>query len=203
MKLLLATSNPGKLDELQALLAGAPYDLRAPRHEELELSVEEAGATLEENAARKALAYHAASGLLALADDSGLFVDALGGEPGVHAARYAGPGATDEERVRYLLRRLEGVPLPKRTATFCCVIAVALADGEVRYARGECLGIIALRPVGAKGFGYDPVFFVPELGKTLAELDLETKNKVSHRGRAARAALALLRDLHASGAPSA
>jgi XTP/dITP diphosphohydrolase len=195
VKLLLATNNQGKISEFLALLAGTPVDLTTPRQEGLSLDVEETGATLEENAALKALAFSRASGLTALADDSGLFVDALGGEPGVNSARYAGLGATDEQRVALLLRNLSQVPAPRRTASFRCVIAIATPDGAVHYAKGECHGIISQRPIGEKGFGYDPVFYFPDLGKTMAELDSEAKNAVSHRGRATRAALTILQDL--------
>ena len=126
------------------------------------------------------------SQLLALADDSGLEVDALGGEPGRLSARYAGEGASDRDRVNYLLARLEGVPWPKRSARFRCIIAIATPGGEVELCSGECRGFITLEPRGEQGFGYDPVFYLPDLDKTMAELPLEIKNQVSHRGQAAR-----------------
>ena len=122
---------------------------------------------------------------MSLADDSGLEVDALGGKPGVHSARYAGDNASDEDRVSYLLSRLEGVPWEKRSARFRCVIALATPHGRVEFFSGECQGIITLTAKGRKGFGYDPIFYLPELDKTMAELTPEIKNKISHRGQAA------------------
>lgn len=196
MRVLLATNNPGKVAEFRFLLRGAPIEVTTPREEGLSLSVDETGDTLEANAVLKAQAFRAASGLLTLADDSGLFVDVLGGEPGVHSARYAGPGATDADRVRYLLRQLEGVLRERRTATFRCVIAIAVSAGDTRFAWGECHGIISLKPVGENGFGYDPVFVFPENGRTMAELSMAEKALVSHRGHAARAALTILRGLN-------
>jgi XTP/dITP diphosphohydrolase len=148
--------------------------------------VDEVGESLEENARLKATTLAAESQLLALADDSGLEVDALGGEPGRLSARYAGEWASDNDRVNYLLSRLKNVPWPKRSACFRCVIAVATPNGEVKFCSGECWGFITFEPSGEQGFGYDPVFYLPELGKTMAELPLEIKNRVSHRGRAAR-----------------
>ena len=140
----------------------------------------------------KAVALAVESRLLALADDSGLEVDALGGEPGPLSARYAGEGASDRDRVNYLLSRLEDVPWPKRTARFRCVIALATPDGEVEICSGECHGIITFEPRGEYGFGYDPIFYFPELDKTMAELSPETKNQVSHRGHAARSVYQVL-----------
>jgi XTP/dITP diphosphohydrolase len=192
-KLLLATNNQGKARELKMLLRGLPMELVLPRELGINAGVEETGATLEENARLKAITLAKASRLLALADDSGLEVDALGGEPGPLSARYAGEGATDKERVEYLLARLKGVPRDKRTARFRCVIAVATPEGEVELCSGECPGLITFEPRGEKGFGYDPVFYFPELGKTMAELPLEVKNRVSHRGEAAREAVRVLR----------
>jgi XTP/dITP diphosphohydrolase len=132
------------------------------------------------------------SQLLTLADDSGLEVDALGGEPGRLSARYAGEGASDRDRVDYLLSRLKGVPWPERTACFRCVIAVATPGGSVEICLGECRGFITLEPRGERGFGYDPIFYLPELDRTMAELPLEIKNRVSHRGQAARKARLIL-----------
>lgn len=138
------------------------------------------------------------SQLLALADDSGLEVDALGGEPGRLSARYAGEGASDRDRVNYLLSRLKGVPWLERSARFRCVIAIATPDGELEFCSGECQGIITLEPRGKHGFGYDPVFYLPQLDKTMAELPLEIKNQVSHRGQAARKAFQVLERLSCS-----
>ena len=185
-KLLLATNNQGKVREYQSLLQNLPFELVTLAEHGITTVVDEVGESLEENARLKAVTLAAESQLLALADDSGLEVDALGGEPGRLSARYAGEGASDRERVNYLLSRLNNVPWEKRSACFRCVIAVATPSGEVELCSGECLGIITLEPRGEQGFGYDPVFYLPELGKTMAELPLEIKNRVSHRGQAAR-----------------
>jgi len=141
---------------------------------------------LAENARLKATALATESELVALADDSGLEVDVLGGEPGRLSARYAGENASDRDRVNYLLAKLKGVPGEKRSARFRCVIAVATPEGRVELCSGECEGFITLEPRGEGGFGYDPIFYLPDLDKTMAELSLETKNQVSHRGEAAR-----------------
>ena len=192
-KLLLATNNPGKIRELTSLLQGTPFVVATPESEGLSLEVEETGSTFEENAILKAEAFARASGLCAMADDSGLEVDALGGEPGVYSARYAGPDATDEDLVRYLLGKLEDIEWKKRSARFRSVVALAHPDGEVQLFEGYCEGIVAFEPHGARGFGYDPIFYLPTLGKHMAELEMEEKNSVSHRGMAARKALEFLR----------
>jgi len=185
VRLLIATHNTGKVKEYEKLLAGLPLELTYPAQEDLDIEVAETGGSFAENARLKAIAYARASGLLTLADDSGLEVDALGGEPGIHSARYAGTGASDEERYQLLLEKLKDVPWEKRTARFRCVIAVATPEGQVDTAEGTCEGIIAFEPKGGHGFGYDPVFHLPEYGMTMAELAPETKNKISHRARAA------------------
>jgi XTP/dITP diphosphohydrolase len=189
-KLLVATNNKGKLREYEALLKGVPFTLIAPGQESVD--VEESGSSLEENAIIKAKTYAQISGLLTLADDSGLEVDALSGEPGALSARYAGEGASDRERVNFLLKKLCGVPWEKRAARFRCVIAIATPEGKIELCQGECKGIIAYKPKGEGGFGYDPIFYLPELGKTMAELTFEEKNKISHRGQAARKAREVL-----------
>jgi len=148
--------------------------------------VAETGQSLEDNARLKAMVLANESQLLALADDSGLEVDALGGEPGPLSARYAGEAASDKDRVSYLLARLKDVPWEKRSARFRCVIALAIPDGEVEFCYGERRGFITFEPRGEEGFGYDPLFYLPELDKTMAELSLEVKNQVSHRGQAVR-----------------
>jgi XTP/dITP diphosphohydrolase len=186
VKLLIATHNPGKVKEYQALLTGLPLELTYPAQKGLDIEVAETGGSFAKNASLKATAYAKASGLLTLADDSGLEVDALGGEPGIRSARYAGRGASDEERYRLLLEKLQGVPWEKRTARFCCVIAVATPEGQIYTTEGSCEGIIAFAPKGEHGFGYDPVFYFPEYGMTMAELPLEIKNRISHRARAVR-----------------
>ena len=195
LKLLLATNNQGKVQEYKSLLQGLPYELVTPSELGIGITVDEVGETLEENAGLKARVFAAKSRLLTLADDSGLEVDALGGEPGSLSARYAGEGATDSDRVNYLLSRLKDVPGEKRSACFKCVIVIAAPDGEVGSCFGECRGFITFEPRGEQGFGYDPVFYLPELGKTMAELTLAEKNEVSHRGQAARKACRLLEGL--------
>lgn len=195
VKLLIATHNPGKAKEYEELLAGLPLELTYPAQEGLDIEVAETGASFAENARLKAAAYARASGLVALADDSGLEVDALGGEPGIHSARYAGTGASDKERYRLLLEKLREVPWEERTARFRCVIAVATPGGQVHTAEGICEGIIAFAPKGEHGFGYDPVFYLQEYGKTMADLPPETKNKISHRARAVQRAREILEEI--------
>jgi XTP/dITP diphosphohydrolase len=194
-RLLLATNNRGKIREYKSLLRGIPHKIVTPAEIGITTEVDETGRSFEENARLKATALAAASGLLALADDSGLEVDALGGEPGPLSHRYAGEGATDAERIDYLLSRLRNVPEAKRTALFRCVIAIAQPDGRVELCTGECRGVITGEPRGSHGFGYDPVFYMPELGKTMAELVPEEKNKISHRARAAEKAREVLKKL--------
>jgi XTP/dITP diphosphohydrolase len=184
-KLLLATNNKGKVREYKKLLRGIPYQIVTPAEMGITTEVEEGGSSFEENARLKATAFARESGLLTLADDSGLKVDALGGEPGVLSARYAGEGASDEDRISFLLEKLKDVPEEKRGGRFRCVIAIASPEGTVELYSGECRGEIAVRPQGSHGFGYDPVFYLPELGKTMAELPPDVKNKISHRARAA------------------
>ena len=191
-KLLLATNNKGKVNEYRSLLSGVDFELVSLTEVGISTVVDETGKSFEENARLKATVYAKESGLLSLADDSGLEVHALGGEPGIMSARYAGEGASDEDRVTYLLSRLVSVPWEKRAARFRCVIAVATPDGQVGLSEGECRGMIAFAPRGEHGFGYDPVFYFPELDKTMAELPPETKNRISHRARAATQVPALL-----------
>jgi XTP/dITP diphosphohydrolase len=184
-KLLLATNNRGKAREYRSLLRGIPYEIVTPADIGINIEVDETGASFEENARLKATALAETTGLLALADDSGLEVDALGGEPGPRSHRYAGEGASDSDRVAYLLEKMKEVPEGKRSARFRCVIAIATPGGRVEFFSGDCRGFIATRPKGSGGFGYDPVFYVPELGRTMAELTEEEKNRISHRARAA------------------
>jgi XTP/dITP diphosphohydrolase len=197
-KLLLATNNQAKVYEYRSLLRNPAYELVTLAEEGITTVVDEVGESLEENARLKATSLATESRLLALADDSGLEVDALGGEPGRLSARYAGEGASDGDRVNYLLSRLKGVPWPERSARFRCVIAIATPDGELELCSGECRGIITFEPKGKHGFGYDPVFFLPQLDKTMAELPLEIKNQVSHRGQAARKVSQVLERLSCS-----
>lgn len=184
-KLLLATNNQGKVREYRSLLRDIPCELVTMAEQGITTVVEEIGGTLDENARLKAVAIAEESGLLTLADDSGLWVDALCGEPGVMSARYAGEGASDEDRCNYLLSRIKDVTWEKRTASFKCVIAIATPEGMVEYCKGECPGFITFQPRGEHGFGYDPLFYFPEFGKTMAELPMEIKNRISHRARAA------------------
>jgi len=185
-KLLLATNNQDKVREYRSLLQNLPFELLTPAELGITTVVREVGQSLEENAGLKATVLAAESQLLALADDSGLEVDALNGEPGRLSARYAGENASDKDKVSYLLARLKGVPQPKRSARFRCVIAIATPEGKVEFCSGECPGFITSEPRGKQGFGYDPIFYLPELDKTMAELTLEAKNQISHRGQAAR-----------------
>ncbi|MFZ5917667.1 MAG: XTP/dITP diphosphatase [Chloroflexota bacterium] len=194
-KLLVATNNPGKVREYAELLNDLPVVLTYPAQEGLSLEVEETGDTFAENATLKAQAFAHTSGLLTLADDSGLEVDALNGAPGVFSARYAGQGASDEDRYRLLLRHLAHVPARQRTARFRCVVALAVPEGRVYTAEGCCEGVIGFEPRGCHGFGYDPVFYLPERGQTMAELSSEVKNRISHRARAVQAAIPILRRL--------
>ena len=191
-RLLLATKNPAKVREYSRLLQGIPYEIVTLSEEGIYQVVDETGKTLEENASLKAKSYACQSNLLTLADDSGLEVDALGGEPGALSARFAGEGASDNERIDYLLAKLTGIPWEERTARFRCMIAIASPQGEVELCQGECRGIIAFEPKGENGFGYDPIFYLHRLEKTMAELSMDEKNEVSHRGQAVRKACRVL-----------
>lgn len=193
--LLVATNNKGKLREYASLLEGLPFELTTLKEAGILDDIEETGLSMEQNAIQKATAYSVLSGLITLADDSGLEVDALGGEPGPFSRRYAGENVSDRERNNYLLSKLEDVPWESRTARFRCVIAIARPDGWMRTCEGVCEGIIALDSRGSGGFGYDPVFYLPEMDRRMAELTLEEKNEISHRGRAARKAQAILEAL--------
>lgn len=194
MKLLAATNNKGKIKELSDILSGLGITVLTPQGAGLSLDVEETGSTFEENAVLKARAWSEASGMPSLADDSGLCVDSLGGRPGVLSARFAGEGASDGENIELLLKSLKGVS--GRSARFVCVAALALPAGEVITAEGRYEGVIIDTPLGTGGFGYDPVFFDPLAGKTLAQMGPEEKNARSHR----RQALDKLREkLQASG----
>lgn len=194
-RLLVATNNAGKLAEYRALLDGCGWELVTPAELGLRLDVEETGTDYATNARIKAEAFARAGGLLTLADDSGLEVDALEGRPGPLSARYAGASQTDEEGYRLLLSQMEGAPPEQRAARFRCVIAIASPAGDVRFTEGECPGVIATAPRGDNGFGYDPVFYLPEFGRTMAELTFEEKNRISHRAAAARKACDLLKEM--------
>jgi len=195
-KLLSATSNPGKIREYRFLLDGLGYQITTLAEEGIAKVVTESGKNYEQNARLKAISYAKLSHLTALADDSGLEVNALNGEPGVKSARFAGEAATDAEKVSLLLAKLNGVPWEQRTACFKCVIAIASPGGRTEVCYGECHGMIAFEAKGENGFGYDPIFFLPEIGKTMAELPLEMKNQISHRARASQKARQVLKQLH-------
>ena len=191
MALLLASNNAGKLREVRALFADV--EVIAPAELGLQLCVEESGQTFAANAQLKARAYAAASGQIALADDSGLEVDALGGAPGIYSARYGGPDLDDASRGRLLLAQLAPYPVPaQRRARFRCVLCAASPDGRHCQAEGTCEGLIAPAPAGTNGFGYDPIFFVPAYAKTMAQLDPHIKNRLSHRAQALAAMHPLL-----------
>ena len=191
-KLLVATGNPGKMREVSHILKGLPFRVLSLQNLGLSMTVEETGETFAENAILKANAYCASAGMLTMADDSGLVVDALDGRPGVLSARYGGEGLTDPQRVELLLRELEDVPWEKRTARFRCVIALAWPDGQVETVEGVVEGVIQYEPEGCNGFGYDPIFHLPERGCTTAQLSTSEKNRISHRGQAVRKAAELL-----------
>lgn len=192
MRVVLATRNKGKVRELRDMLQ--PFGIEVVSLVEYPgiPEVEEDGETFLANAVKKARVIATATGELALADDSGLEVDYLHGAPGVHSARFAGQHGDSKANNEKLLKLLDGVPWDKRTARFKCVIAVATPDGKVETAEGTCEGIITTEARGREGFGYDPLFYYPPYDKTFAELDLEVKNKVSHRAKALQAAKDIL-----------
>jgi XTP/dITP diphosphohydrolase len=191
-QLLLATNNRGKVAEIKALLSDLGIELLTPADLGLQLEVEEDGDTYAENASKKAVAYANASGIVALGDDSGLEVDALEGQPGVHSHRFIpDPAATDADRRAYLLQRLQARPRPW-TAHFHASVAVAAPGKSPQLVAGRCDGEIIPQERGNNGFGYDPIFFIPELGRTMAELGMEEKNRLSHRARAVRNAIPII-----------
>ncbi len=193
-KLLIATNNPHKLEEFGEILAGVPVTLTSPQAEGINLEPDETGSTFEENAIIKALAFAAASGLPTLADDSGLEIDALAGEPGIYSARYQNTAKDDHPgRCRIVLDQLANVPWPERSARFRCVVAVATPEGLVGTVSGAVEGFINYEIKGENGFGYDPIFYSPDFGQNLAEVSAEAKHRISHRGRAGRAAVPLIK----------
>ena len=194
-RLLIATNNQGKIEELHALLEETGIELITPAQINLDLDVVEDGHTYAENATKKAVAFAQTSGLVALADDSGLEVEALNGEPGLYSARYGsqdGQKLSDKDRRAYLIKHLRDKPRPW-TARFCATIAIALPTGETYLTEGICEGEIIPEERGTGGFGYDPIFFLPELQKTMAELSMEEKNRLSHRAKAVMNAKFILR----------
>jgi XTP/dITP diphosphohydrolase len=198
-KLIVATKNRGKLEEIAQLLSDLSYDVISMADAGITEDIDENGTTFEENALIKARAIWKATGETVLADDSGLEVDHLGGAPGIYSARYAGEGATDADRNNKLLAALAGVPAEKRTARFVCAAALVFPDGRELVVRGTCEGVIADASAGNNGFGYDPLFYVPEFGMTIAQMDAELKNSISHRGNALRKILDILEDGAAGG----
>jgi len=197
-RLLVATTNRGKVAEYSSLLSGLDIELVTLDQAGISQEAREDYTTFAENARSKAEFYADLSGLFTLADDSGLEVDALGGEPGVRSSRYAGDNASDNDRVNFLLTKLKGVHPEQRQARFKCVIAIAAPGGYLKLVSGECEGTIALEPRGQNGFGYDPIFYLPQYGKTIAEITPDLKNEVSHRGRAVKKAREVLADLLAN-----
>ena len=185
MKFILATHNPGKLREMAAILSQYGVEVVSPSDVGITVDVEETGTTFAENAMLKAKAICAAADLPAIADDSGLCVDALNGGPGVYSARYGGEGLDDKGRYTLLLQNMRGQTT--RAAHFACAIACAFPNGDELTAEGRCDGTIAFAPMGEGGFGYDPVFFVPEKAKTFGQLTAEEKSAISHRGKALKA----------------
>ena len=183
-ELLLASQNPGKLDEMKALIAGLPFRVLGPRDVGIAEAPDETGTTFLENAILKARSYAGRSGRLTVADDSGLSVDALDGGPGLFSSRFGGEGASDDDRNRLLLRKLAGVPLDRRTARFTSAVAVAQGSDVLFTAQETVFGLIAGEPRGGNGFGYDPLFFYPPFGRTFGECPREEKDRVSHRGKA-------------------
>ena len=191
-KVLLATNNPGKAAEIKSILEGIGAILVTPAEIGLTMEVEEDGSSYGQNAAIKARAFCEASGLITLADDSGLEVYALNGQPGIHSARFSPiPGATDADRRQYLLERLREKPHPWR-ARFRCAIAIVAPGRPVTFTEGVCPGEVISEERGENGFGYDPIFLLSEIGKTMAQLSMEEKNRLSHRGRAVHAAIPIL-----------
>ena len=182
MKVVLASKNAHKLQELQDILSAQGVEVILESAAGVDVEVEETGTTFEENSLLKARTVMEASGLPAIADDSGLMVDALNGAPGVYSARYGGPGLDDAGRYRLLLENMRGVL--DRKCRFVSAITLCMPSGDIVTARGECPGTLAYAPQGENGFGYDPIFFVPEKKKTFAQLTAEEKNAISHRGRA-------------------
>ena len=199
--LLLATNNPHKVAELQRLLGELPYRIVTPAEVGLALEVVEDGATYAENATLKARVFAQASRMLSMADDSGIEVDALDGRPGIYSARYGGPEASNKDRVELLLRELHDMPRERRGCRYVALIALAGPDGRLESFEGVCEGMVAWKPEGPNGFGYDPIFYSPAHGMTVAQMPPELKDRISHRGQAARLAAGFLRNLPSTTSP--
>lgn len=185
-RLIFATGNADKMKEIRMILADSGYEILSMKEAGIDVDIVEDGSTFEENAIIKAKAISQIAGCVVLADDSGLEVDAMGGAPGIYSARFEGVDTPYSVKNKIIMDRLEGLPEEERTARFVCAIAAAWPDGRVITKRGTIEGRIAHEPAGENGFGYDPIFFVPEYGKTTAQLDPEEKNRISHRGKALR-----------------
>ena len=195
MDILMATGNKNKVKEIQEMLQGTGINVITMKEAGINVEIVEDGTTFEENARKKAETVGDASGKIVIADDSGLEIDYLGGEPGIYSARYMGEDTSYDIKNAELIRRLDGVPDAERTARFVCAFAIAYPDKETVIYRGEFEGIIAREPAGENGFGYDPILYLPDRGCTSAELSPEEKNKISHRGKALRMAAAELMKL--------
>ena len=185
-RLIFATGNEGKMREIREILSDLDYEILSLKEAGVDVEIIENGTTFEENAIIKAKTVMEATGILTLADDSGLEIDFLNKEPGVQSARYMGENTSYRIKNQILLDRLHGVPAPVRTARFVCVVAAAFPDGRVETRRGTIEGRIADKPAGENGFGYDPIFYLPDRGMTTAEISPEEKNAISHRGKALR-----------------
>lgn len=183
-EIVIATRNPGKMKEIASILKSSQIKFLSLLDFPQIPEVIEDGTTFAENARKKASIISQLTGRLAIADDSGLCVEALQGRPGIFSSRFAGEKATDKERYQKLLKQMQGIPIAKRKAAFFCAIAIASPQGKVQVVEGKCSGLISLSPRGTHGFGFDPIFLLPKLGKTMAELSPEEKNKISHRARA-------------------
>ncbi len=187
MRLIIATGNEDKVREIDEILEGTGFEAISMKQAGYSPDIVEDGKTFEENALKKAMAVHELSGEYVMADDSGLCIDALDGAPGIYSARFCGEDSTYEEKFKKIFEMLADVPEEERTAQFVCAIAVVKPDGTSFTVRGECRGVLHEKPAGENGFGYDPIFYVPEFGMTTAQMDPEVKNSISHRGRALRA----------------
>lgn len=195
-KFIAATKNKGKLKEIIEILKGLPFDVISMEEAGITKDIDEYGSTFEENALIKAREIVNITGEMVMADDSGLEVDFLDGAPGIYSARFGGEGASDADKNKKLLELLKEVPLEKRTARFVCAVAVVFPDGRHFTVRGICEGTIGFKPEGANGFGYDPIFVMPEYGVTMAQMEPVEKNKVSHRAKALKSMVEELKSMN-------
>jgi XTP/dITP diphosphohydrolase len=195
IELVIASSNKGKLKEIRKLVAHLPVRLLSLSDFPSIGEIEESGSTFAENSEIKGRAVFNATGITTLADDSGLVIDALDGRPGIMSSRFAGEGASDADRCALVLKQMEAVPDENRTARFVTSVCIVGLDGMARFTEGICEGVITRQPIGENGFGYDPIFYLPEFGKTMAQLSQDEKNSISHRGKAIRAAVGIIETL--------